>query len=195
LHAARALPTSSFSDPRTLWRCRFGVELEDQQLLVLNAVALFVALKIILTLVGGGGGTVLELHGYQKAYLSTMASAQGLGDEAAALQSVVEKAMADAAFAKTLFDSEFHCVHCGSKNPPEWIKSAMGKEPRSLTGSLSAEALAFLSSSQLVAVGPPGPKKALKPEDPKRTNAGKAARICVDWAIKEYGDDGKGKGR
>ena len=50
-------------------------------------------------------------------------------------------------------------------------------------------------SSQLVAVGPPGPKKALKPEDPKRTNAGKAARICVDWAIKEYGDDGKGKGR
>ena len=43
-----------------MWRCRFGVELEDPQLLVLNAVALFVALKIILTLVGGSGGTVLE---------------------------------------------------------------------------------------------------------------------------------------
>ena len=58
-----------------------------------------------------------------------------------------------------------------------------------------AECIAFLSQPILVAVGPPGPKKALQPEKPNRADVNKAARTCIDWAIKEYGDDGKTKGK
>ena len=138
-----------------------------------------------------GGGTTLELHGYQKDYLGTMAAAQGYGSEAAALQSIVDKAIATPSLAKTLFESGFHCVHCGSKNPPAWIDTRKGKEKCALTGSLTKEALAFLAGAELVKVGPPGPQKALQTrasDEKKRKDKDKAARICIDWAIKEHGD-------
>ena len=43
-------------------------------------------------------------------------------------------------------------------------------------------------------VGPPGPSKKVQ-DGPRRADPHKAARCCIDWAIKEYGDEGKGKGK
>ena len=58
-----------------------------------------------------------------------------------------------------IFDT-FHCVHCGSVSPPEWISARKGtKTPFALP--VSGEAVAFLSSELLVKVGPPGPSKAV----------------------------------
>jgi hypothetical protein len=132
-----------------------------------------------------------ELHGYQKVFLGRMASAQGLASEAAALQSIVEQAASTESVKKAIFD-DFHCVHCGSKNPPEWINSAKGKTACPLP--VSAEAVSFLSGALLVPVGPPGPSKKVQ-DGPRRADPHKAARCCIDWAIKEYGDEGKGKGK
>lgn len=171
------------------------IVLDDEMLAAANLCVFAFLLMILKQVLAGAASTTLEMHSYHKFYLSKMASAQGFDSEAQALQSVVTKAMSSKAFAKTLFDAEFHCVHCGSKNPAEWIKTRMGKKPQALTGVLSAAAMDFLTSAQLVKVGPPGPTKALMPTEPKRSDAGKAARICVDWAIKEYGNDAKGKGK
>jgi hypothetical protein len=139
-----------------------------------------------------GGGTTLEIHGYQNDFLAKMAKAQGFGSAGAALQSIVYQAMSNASIKSAIFD-DFHCVHCGSKNPADWVKNRMGKKPHSLD--LSQECVAFLSQTILVAVGPPGPSKALQPDKPKRADVNKAARTCIDWAIKEYGEDGKVKGK
>ena len=47
-----------------------------------------------------------------------------------------------------IFDT-FHCVHCGSVSPPEWISARKGtKTPYVL--SVSSEAVVFLSSDLLV---------------------------------------------
>eukprot|EP01051_Picozoa_sp_SAG22_P029575 SAG22_NODE_11033_length_504_cov_0.760494_1_plen_123_part_00 len=122
-----------------------------------------------------------------------MAKAQGLGSNGgAALQRIVHQAMSNAATKAAIFD-DFHCVHCASKNPPDWVKARMGKESTPLD--ISKECVAFLGQTILVAVGPPGPKKALQPDKPKRADVHKAARTCIDWAIKEYGEDGKAKGK
>lgn len=134
----------------------------------------------------------LQLHGYQKDFLAKMAQAQGLGSDGAALQSIVYQAMSSASIKAAIFD-DFHCVHCGSKNPPAWINDRKGHEAVALD--ISDECVVFLSQTILVAVGPPGPSKAVKPDEPKRADAHKAARCCIDWAIKEYGDAGKAKGK
>ena len=52
---------------------------------------------------------------------------------------------------------------------------------------VTAKGLEFLSGPILLAVGPPGPKKAIIPGKPNTADENKAARCCVDWAIKEYG--------
>ena len=57
---------------------------------------------------------------------------------------------------------------------------------------VSAEAVTFLSGELLVPVGPPGPGKKVQP-GPRRSDPHKAARCCIDWAIKEFGPDGKSK--
>ena len=179
-------------------------------------IILQVVLAVLALVTNGGGGASLEIHGYQKEFLGKMAKAQGMGSEGAALQSIVYGAMSNAAIKSAIFD-DFRCVHCGSKNPPDWVKNGMGKTvSRHNTGSIwvasfqecqqylcgqatsldiSEECIAFLSQPILVAVGPPGPKKALQPEKPNRADVNKAARTCIDWAIKEYGDDGKAKGK
>ena len=155
-------------------------------------IILQVVLAVLALVTNGGGGASLEIHGYQKEFLGKMAKAQGMGSEGAALQSIVYGAMSNAAIKSAIFD-DFHCVHCGSKNPPDWVKNGMGKTATALD--ISEECIAFLSQPILVAVGPPGPKKALQPEKPNRADVNKAARTCIDWAIKEYGDDGKAKGK
>eukprot|EP01052_Picozoa_sp_SAG31_P019883 SAG31_NODE_1468_length_8223_cov_37.850320_11_plen_132_part_00 len=58
-----------------------------------------------------------------------MAKIQGLADEAAALQKIVNLAMTDPAVKAAIFDDGFHCVHCNSLEPPppDWINAAKGQ--------------------------------------------------------------------
>jgi hypothetical protein len=131
-----------------------------------------------------------ELHGYQADYLKKMAASQGLGSDASALQSIVDKAMASESVEKAIFDT-FHCVHCGSVSPAPWIAERKGKKI-AYPLAVSAEAVNFLSGELLVPVGPPGPSKKVQP-GARRADPHKAARCCIDWAIKEFGPDGKSK--
>ena len=89
-------------------------------------IILQVVLAVLALVTNGGGGASLEIHGYQKEFLGKMAKAQGMGSEGAALQSIVYGAMSNAGIKSAIFD-DFHCVHCGSKNPPDWVKNGMGK--------------------------------------------------------------------
>ena len=89
-------------------------------------IILQVVLAVLALVTNGCGGASLEIHGYQKEFLGKMAKAQGMGSEGAALQSIVYGAMSNAGIKSAIFD-DFHCVHCGSKNPPDWVKNGMGK--------------------------------------------------------------------
>ena len=124
-----------------------------------------------------------ELHGYQKDYLATLAKANAK-DEAGVLRALVEKAAGSEAVREAIFGT-FHCVHCNSVSPAEWINARKGKkEPYELD--IGEGAVGFLSQELLLKVGPPGPKKAVQP-GPKRADRDKAARCVIDWAVKHYG--------
>ena len=130
-----------------------------------------------------------QLHGYQKIFLDKMADAQTLPSHTAALQKIVNMAMAEPEVNAAIFDETFHCVHCDSQSPPDWIQENKGeKMPYAME--LSPEACQFLSGEILLNVGPPGPDKAVIP-GPKHADADKAARCCIDWAIKEFAAEGK----
>ena len=136
---------------------------------------------------GGNTGAAFDLHGYQKEYLGRLAEANGLrgGDaEARVLRTLVENAMGSAGVREAIFGT-FQCVHCGSKNPPDWVKNGMGKESHPLA--VGNAAVSFLSQEILLPVGPPGPNKKVQ-EGPKRSDQHKAARTVIDWSIKEFGD-------
>eukprot|EP01043_Picozoa_sp_COSAG02_P068525 COSAG02_NODE_11414_length_1728_cov_215.445058_1_plen_103_part_10 len=76
--------------------------------------------------------TSYDLHGYQQDFLQTMAASQGLATPAAALERIVGQAMTDAKIQAAIFD-EFHCIHCGSVDPAEWIATRKGdKKPMTL---------------------------------------------------------------
>ena len=137
---------------------------------------------------------MLQLHGYQKDFLAKMAKAQGLGSDGAALQSIVYQAMSNSSIKSAIFD-DFHCVHCGSVTPAEWIKARKGKkEPHALA--LSGEAVAFLGGALLVPVAKVGePPKRQIVEGARTADANKAARCCVDWAIKNFGAVADGEPR
>eukprot|EP01051_Picozoa_sp_SAG22_P009723 SAG22_NODE_831_length_6940_cov_12.139599_4_plen_291_part_00 len=129
--------------------------------------------------------TMFELHGYQKDFLRRAAAAQSLPDEAAALQKLVDFATKEEAVKAAIFDETFHCVHCDSKSPPDWIQSNKGtKFPHPLA--LTPDAVAFLGQEMLLEVGPPGPDKAVIRGGALRADPLKAARCCIDWAIKEF---------
>ena len=121
-----------------------------------------------------------ELHGYQRDFLATLVSARGLGDRAAALESIVGQALASAVTQAAIFDV-MHCIHCGSVNPAEWIATRKG-DKEAVPLALSARAAAFLQEPSLVKVARVGepPKKQVVP-GPRTSDAGKAARCCVDW--------------
>jgi hypothetical protein len=127
-----------------------------------------------------------ELHGYQVEFLASLAKAHGLGSSTAALQSVVERAMADPSVQAAIFD-ELQCIHCNSVHPADWIAYCKGsKLPLALA--LSAPAVAFLEQPLLLGVeriGEP-PVKQLVPGK-RSSSSHKAARCCIDWAVKEYG--------
>merc|ERR1711924_58513 len=86
---------------------------------------------------------------------------------------------------KAVFD-DLHCVHCGSLNPADWIKTRKG-DKKHYGMQLSEAAVAFLNREHLVKVEKVGepPKKQVVP-GPKRSDASKAVRCCVDWAIKDF---------
>eukprot|EP00746_Dinoflagellata_sp_MGD_P137728 gnl/MRDRNA2_/MRDRNA2_71491_c0_seq1.p1 gnl/MRDRNA2_/MRDRNA2_71491_c0~~gnl/MRDRNA2_/MRDRNA2_71491_c0_seq1.p1 ORF type:complete len:179 (+),score=40.05 gnl/MRDRNA2_/MRDRNA2_71491_c0_seq1:132-668(+) len=122
------------------------------------------------------------MHKYQRDFLDKFAAAQCLSDASKAFQSIVEQAMDDHAIQKDIFDT-FHCVHCGSVNPQEWISKAKGKQPYDLD--VSPQVVAFLGRELLVKVEKVGepPTRQVVP-GPKRADPDKAARCCIDWAIK-----------
>ena len=91
-----------------------------------------------------------------------------------------------------IFDETFHCVHCDSKTPPDWIQTNKAVyTPCALA--LTPIACAFLGQEMLLEVGPPGPDKAVIPGE-LHADANKAARCCVDWAIKEFNSKGEALG-
>ena len=147
--------------------------------------------------------TTFLLHGYQKDFLDAMAAAglpavqlmtqqYGLKGATAALQAIVMEAIQDASVQAEIFD-DFHCVHCGSKNPAAWIKDRKGQEPHSLV--VTKMVKSFLSMELLVAVEKLGtpPVRQIVVEKPRHADSSKAARCCIDWAIKKYDAVADGK--
>ncbi len=127
----------------------------------------------------------IELHAYQKDFLDALGA--GKGGAVGALQRIVDRAMTEPRVKAAVFD-EFHCVHCGSVSPADWIKTRKGTKS-GYRLRLSGPALAFLSSPLLVTVEKRGdpPKRMVTDRSAKRADASKAARCCIDWAIKNYG--------
>ncbi len=132
-----------------------------------------------------------ELHGYQIDFLDEFARARGLKGAASALQAIVDEASGSETVRAAIFDS-FHCVHCGSVSPAEWISSRKGKK-EAYALAVTKDAVAFLSKEHLVPVEKRGePPKRQIVEGPRRADVNKAARCCVDWAIKQYGASADG---
>jgi cytochrome b involved in lipid metabolism len=129
--------------------------------------------------------TPYVLHSYQSDFLASLAAAQGLTSPAAALEGIVSRAMAESGVKAAIFDA-LQCIHCGSADPADWIDWGCGKQATALV--LNAPEAAFLAQPlllQVERVGEP-PAKQLVP-GPRSVDASKAARCCIDWAIKEYG--------
>jgi len=122
--------------------------MEDIQLyggaLIMLVLILIVYLKL------GSKSSKIELHAYQNDFLNTMASAQGYSGPGAALQSIIEIAKKNPSIKSEIFD-DFHCIHCGSVSPAEWIATRKGtKTPYAID--INAEALTFLGDKNLVKV-------------------------------------------
>jgi hypothetical protein len=134
----------------------------------------------------------VELHGYQKDFLDELAIARGLGGAAGALQALVDQALGSEKVSSDIFDV-FHCVHCGGVSPAEWISTRKGTKV-AYDFAVTKDAATFLSKALLVPVEKRGdPPKRQVVEGPRRADVSKAARCCIDWAIKEYGATSDGK--
>jgi hypothetical protein len=167
------------------------------------AVAVVLLASVWFFLRGGDKGPDFMLHGYQKDFLEAFAASgtpavekckkkYGLEGAAAGLQAIAEELIYDATKRSEVFDT-FHCVHCGSVKPAEWISTNKGnKAPHALR--VSKEVVALLSKPLLVPVEKRGdPPKRQIVEGPKFADHSKAARCCVDWAIKRHGALATGK--
>ena len=173
-------------------------------------VGLMVLVLVILAYAFISGSSVkLELHAYQKDFLDSLSAFKGLKgvqtgvatwrlgadhsvrfalvtDAGAALSMIIDRAIAEPGVKAAIFD-EIQCVHCGSVSPAEWIKARKGsKTPYPLK--LNSSAKTFLDGTLITPVEKVGepPKKVFADKPPKR-DASKAARCCVDWAIKNWG--------
>eukprot|EP01052_Picozoa_sp_SAG31_P019882 SAG31_NODE_1468_length_8223_cov_37.850320_10_plen_111_part_00 len=70
-----------------------------------------------------------ELHGYQLDFLEQSSQAQQLaGGAAAAFERLVGFALKEPAIKAEIYDKTFHCVHCDSKKPPDWIQNNKGEK-------------------------------------------------------------------
>lgn len=160
--------------------------LHDVKMYAPAAIAVIVLLALFLFVLATRG-TKVELHPFQFEFLEKLAASGQVGakDAAGALSAIVTRALDDGKVRNAIFD-EFHCIHCGSVKPAEWIKTKCGKKPYTLK--LAPPVKEFLSSTILVPVKKVGepPKKTVVDGD-KRADISKAARCCVDWAVKNYG--------
>eukprot|EP01047_Picozoa_sp_COSAG01_P043451 COSAG01_NODE_3860_length_5618_cov_2.958869_4_plen_387_part_00 len=131
--------------------------------------------------------TPYVLHSYQSDFLVSLAAAQGLTSPAAALEGIVSRAMAESGVKAAIFDA-LQCIHCGSADPADWIDWGCGKQATTLV--LNAPVAAFLAQPLLLQVERVGEHAASAKQlvpGPRSVDASKAARCCIDWAIKEYG--------
>lgn len=126
----------------------------------------------------------LELHGYQLEFLDMLSEYEG--HPGYALQYLVERAARESRVKAACFD-KIHCVHCGSVNPAEWIKTAGIGNKQRLEWPLSSRACSLLKSRLILPVEKVGtpPKKQIV-DGPRRVDASKAARCVIDWAIGNY---------
>ena len=178
-----AAPSSS-ANARSGWGADMQPILNQEDALVVAGV--FALLLFLVWLQRAvRGPPKLEMHGYQTEFLKNFGKAKNT-DAVGALQFIVDRAMSEPPIKKAIFD-DFHCVHCGSVKPAEWVASNKGnKKPARFA--LSKAALHFLNEPLLVPVGKRGePPKRQVIEGPRHADASKAARCCVDWAIKNYG--------
>merc|ERR1719162_1742494 len=79
-------------------------------------------------------GTLIEMHQYQKDFLDTMVQkgTEGATNSATALAVIVQLAQKSSKVHGEIFDG-FHCIHCGSVKPADWIANRKGKkEPQRL---------------------------------------------------------------
>ena len=135
----------------------------------------------------------LELHGYQRDFLDTLGKEHA--SSSGALQFIIDKALMEDPVREAIFE-DFHCIHCGSVSPEPWIAKRKG-DKKGVDFMLTSAARELLASPVLVAVEKRGepPTKQIVKDSPKRSDASKAARCAVDWAIKDSGalKDGKPK--
>jgi len=141
--------------------------------------------------------TTIELHGYQKDFLDSLCAMPGPWGSvdprgaSGALQSIVDLAMSNAKVKADIF-GEVQCLHCTSAKPAAWIADNMEKFPHRML--LEPDAAQFLASELLLDAQVFGTKKVKKlVEGPRKADASKAARCCVDWAIKAHGATADGK--
>lgn len=157
---------------------------DDLKLYAPAAIALLVLLAL-LAFVLATRGTKVELHPFQLEFLEKLAPQLGAKGAAGALSAIVARAVDDTKVFSAVFD-DFHCIHCGSVKPADWIKTKCGKKPYTLK--LAPSVTEFLSSTILVPVKKVGePPKKMVVDGDKRADLSKAARCCVDWAVKNYG--------
>jgi len=156
----------------------------------------FVAFLVFVFFIRGNSKTKVEMHGYQVDFLQSFAAVNKFGHTGDALDAIVALAAADGKVQSEIFD-EVQCIHCGSKNPAEWIASRKGdKTPYPLD--LASPTVAFLGSkivAKVEKIGEPPVKTIIA--DNERVDISKAARCCIDWAIVEFDAlaDGKPKGK
>lgn len=133
----------------------------------------------------GAQPITLELHGYQRDFLETLGKEHD--GSSGALQAIVDRALTEEAVRNAIFE-DLHCIHCGSVSPEPWIAKRKG-DKQGVAIILTAAARELLASPVLVTVekrGEPPTKQVVK-DGPKRSDASKAARCAVDWAIKDSG--------
>ena len=166
--------------PAQRWLHELGL---PQYFPLIVALSVLIVLHGLLMLYQQSRGTKVELHAYQKRFLGRL-GAKSSQTAAGALTMIVRRAMKDRKVKAEIFD-QLQCVHCGSVKPAAWVKEHKGKQPYSLA--LDQQVRSFLTGSLLLACEKRGepPQKQLV-DGPRAADMHKAARCCVDWAIKAY---------
>lgn len=156
----------------------------------------FLAFLVFVFFIRGKAKTEVTLHGYQIDFLKNFAEVNSLSNVNNALDTIVGLAAVDPVTKGKIFD-EIQCVHCGSKNPAEWIATRKG-DKTAYPFDLAAPTVTFLSGTivdKVEKIGEPPVKTIIAGN--KRSDVSKAARCCIDWAIVEFDAlaDGKPKAK
>lgn len=168
-------------------------------LLILSiiCVAVLVIVHVVCWRCGQSKTLRIELHGYQMEFLQMLSEYEGHPRNA--MQFLCTRAAREPEVKCAIFD-HLHCVHCSSKQPASWIKSAGIGNRQGFEWPLSAAVCELLTSELLLPVEKVGspPMKRLVIDGQRRADVSKAARCIIDWAIVNYGaqtDDGHARFR